>query len=103
MEFFQRCVVIIYYGDDKLALFCGSPTPADDIITVANVGVDHTVASDLEGECIVVNAEIGVQGQVISVVNCLERRAGRHNSAKRNARSVGGSACRGCGSIWPFA
>lgn len=54
----ERCVFVIDYCDDELAVLCGRASLTHDIIAVVNVIIDHTVASDLKGEGVVVDCEI---------------------------------------------
>ena len=61
VEALEGSVFIIDYCDDELAVGCGASASADNVITIVNVIVDHAVASDFEGECVVVDSEVGFE------------------------------------------
>jgi hypothetical protein len=66
-----------------LAVLGGASPAADYVVAIANIGIDHAVASDLEGISVVVDCEIGFEGQRLGVLDRLDGRAGCHYSKKR--------------------
>lgn len=75
VEALEGCVFVIYYCDDELAVGCGRSALADDVITIVNVIVDHAVAADFEGECVVVDSEVGFERERIRILNGMDGRS----------------------------
>lgn len=63
VESFERCAVIIHPCDNELAVAGGFGVSADNVVAVADVVVDHTVACDLQGEYVVIAAELRTDGK----------------------------------------
>jgi len=71
IESFERRILIIDDSDDQLAIF-GDMTPAaDNVIAMADIHLDHTIAVHFESEYVIARAECRSQRQRFDVLDSL--------------------------------